>query len=244
MHRHASKVLWLCALILIGSGCNRLGGGVAHPAPSIGPAAREYLASDEEEEDGYGFYSYLLLPKPPKPATIERYRAAFDAFLRIVPKQQQRLEPAQLNLTYALVMRTPPESVLAVMAGALPDDPRRKAAIDWLIEHHDYARSAEILRRIHKTHESGPFIVQAAKPIGSSEVKAVLVQDLSSVEPNVVGDIVDQVLAESDQKESWADDELKSYFLHVRNFWERLGINAKRVTALVSWIPLDKLLDS
>jgi hypothetical protein len=249
MHRHALKWLWLCALIMIGSGCNHLGGGAAHPVPSmgpaIGPAAREYLASSEQEEEGYGFYSYLLLPKPPKPATIERYRAAFDAFLRIIPKEQQRLEAARLNLTYALVTDAPPESVQAVMAGALPDDPRRKAAIDWLIEHHDYARSTEILRRFRKAGESGPLIVQAPKPIASlSDVKAALVQDLSEFDPKLIGEIVDHVFAESDDKQSWSDDELATYLIVVRNFWERLGVNATRVTALVSWIPIDKLLGS
>lgn len=251
MHPRKSnaKVLWLCVALVFAVGCNHLGGTArpTTPAPSsIGPAAREYLASSEEEEEGYGFYSYLLLPKAARdPATVARYRAAFDAFLRIIPKQQQRLQPAALNLAYALVLSEPPESVRAVMAGALPNDPRRTAAVEWLIENHDYARSAAILRSLHITQASGPFILQAPQPVASmTDANQVLVQDLTGVETNLVGEIVDHTLEASDEKQSWSDDELESYLMQVRNFWERLGINAQRVAALVSWVPVDKLLGS
>jgi hypothetical protein len=241
--------LALClSLIVAAAGCNQLGatGPSTTPVrPEIGPAVRDYLASDEEEAEGYGFYTYLLLRQGPGPANLARYRAAFDAFLRILPSQEARESGAELNLTYTLVKTPPGAEVSAVMSGALPDDPRRRLAIDWLIENHDYGRSQQLLRKLGNASRGGPYIVQARRPLVAhpGNEPSVIVQDLSGFEADLTADLVEHVLRASDEKASWQDGELQAWLLSVRNVWERLGVNAKRVVTLVDVLPLAKLLD-
>lgn len=247
--RKLSRTYLGLALLALAAGCNQL--GAAGPSttpgqPGIGTAVREYLARGEEEAEDYGFYSYLLLREAPRSQAIrERYAAAFDEFLRIPERRTAEERAALLNLTYTLVDATPPELVDNVIQGSAKDDATRQAAIDWLIDHHHYARSAAILRRLGALRDAGPYIVQAPKPLAgkNAPVTYAIVQNLSSFDPALIGEVLHHVLKASDEKVDWQQDELQRWLLDVRNVWEHVGVNAKRVAALVSLLPFEKLLD-
>ena len=71
--------------------------------------------------------------------------------------------------------------------------------------------------------------------------ETVLVQDLSTFEPEFIGGVVEHVLRESAQKQSWADDDLQLWLIRVRDIWHKFGANTQRVAEVVTTVPVSHL---
>jgi len=144
-------------------------------------SGRTLLARASQEEIGYGLYTYVLFGAQPNTAMRERYMAALDAYLNVIPDIegfQQNLAPARRNVTFFPVDQP------------LSPDVRGDAAASraWLLEHHDYARARQILQPIADARRDGPFLLSCAAPRSTQAVSTspCLFQDLSTVPPRLV----------------------------------------------------------
>lgn len=229
----------LLMLVLAVCGCNFSGGGKLIEAPTqekVGPATRDYLSTDEAEDPGYGFYSYLLFSRPPNPQNLARYCATFEEFLGLPEKGTDLRRPDQLNLTYTFVTEPARGSLGDIPETLAPTDPRRRDAASWLATHHDHRRSHTLLKKLGLGKHSGPFLVQARRPLGDAPPgdARVYLHDLSSLSAEKVGEMLGILLRETDER-GWNDDALEIWFVRVRDFWQRLGIRAQQVGELVAW---------
>ncbi|HEU4890429.1 MAG TPA: hypothetical protein VFT47_02695, partial [Vicinamibacterales bacterium] len=144
-------------------------------------SGRTLLARANREEIGYGLYTYVLFGAQPNAAMRERFMAAIDAYLNVIPDIegfQQNLALPQRNVTFFPVDQP------------LSTDIRSDAATfkAWLLEHHDYARARQILQPIEAARRDGPFLLSCAEPRSAAPKSAgpCLFQDLSTVPPRVV----------------------------------------------------------
>ena len=95
------------------------------------PTVRSDLLRNHPEEDGFGLYSYILMPAPPPPASLERFRSVIKSYLVMFQTSDamQGIDRSELNITYLPVRSNPPQ--------AFTDEDRR---VDWYIHNYDYPR--------------------------------------------------------------------------------------------------------
>lgn len=138
-------------------------------------SARSFLIKDQDEESGYGLYSYLLFGSPPTEANRKRYLKAIEAYIKLLlplKDLQDNVAHGKLNVTYFLTKTVPPSSPTS----------------EWLLANYDFARARILLDLLPGNHRQGPYLISALAPLstGSSLPKQYLFQDLSQVptEPN------------------------------------------------------------
>jgi hypothetical protein len=206
---------------------------VRRDATIRGPGGRETgsaaLPAGEGEAPGFGLYSYLLLGAPPADATRARHLAAIDAYWRLVPEVaslERYVARAQLNVAYLPVTVTPPPAV----------------STEWLLEHHDHARSRSLLRLLPGTYRDGPYILSVLTPIGapgegSTLAGPYLFQDFSSASPHLAAAWVRQFLNQAAQERFWESRTGERLAFRLRLTIAVMGAGLPEVRkALDTWI--------
>ena len=172
---------------------------------------REFLPTGQNEESGYGLYSYLLFGTQPTEGTRERYLAAIRAYLEMietVEKLRTQFDKKELNITYLLVTEEP-----------LGDKP----AAEWLLEHYDFARAMKLLGAFPQSGSLGPYLFSTTEPASpaAAENKNVtcpcLFQDLSTVEPSIMVLWIQEFKNQAAQEEFWRQDTRETAVLKLRN---------------------------
>lgn len=179
-------------------------------------SGKELLVRGERQRPGYGLYSYLLIPtRPTDEERAARTRAAFEAFLALIPD----IEAFQGGLP----LRRVNLSVLPVEEPA-PSKLETAKLVDWLMEHYDFARARELLLDAPGPQEDGPYLVSGLKPLtGDGTSDELLVQDLSWVPPHLVAAWVREFLNQAEQSDAWEGRTLRSFALKLRTIVGVLG---------------------
>ena len=207
-HRYLMVVLGLGLLPVL---------GCAAPAPPmrIEHSGRSLLVDRDEEEQGFGLYSYLLFGSPPPqesesrpseesrsevcPPAEEsraRYLATLQGYVDVVQPIEDVLgyrEPATVNITYLPVKSMVPEAV--------------QESPEALLDNYNYVRAEVILDALDGEDDlrDGPYIVSYQQPLtGMSGLRErYLFQDLSSVPPRLIHLWVKEFLNQVEQPEYW-----------------------------------------
>jgi len=184
---------------------------------------RDLLFPGEAERSGHPLYSYLLFAGASEGDREERLRfnSAIKAFVGQV-RSAEELEHSgaargEINIFYVpmepIFEDTTPESLRVYFA-------QRSEAqqIALLQELYDHARAEVLLGRMRLTG-SGPFIVSVLKPLSkhpARESEAFLVQDLSSVPPELVALWVDEFKRQVVREATKSPEHLRRLALNLR----------------------------
>ena len=161
-------------------------------APLI--SGRTLLLRDEKEDEGYGLYTYLLFGSRPSGVMRERFSAALDAYLDVIPPIeafQQGLPLGRRNVT-----------VLPVDEQFSEDTRSDRTALKaWLLDHYDYARAREILRPVPGAVRDGPYFLSCSSPeVGRGLAQGqCLFQSLASVPPHLIALWTKEFLNQAEQ---------------------------------------------
>jgi hypothetical protein len=213
------------------------------PAPTMSPAppppapsaamprvtGTAFLLTGQDEDAGYGLYSYALLSHAPEASDQARYHALIRALLDLptaADLTHTRIVRTRINITYMLVKSTPPtQSSL-------------DAQTDYILAHYDYARGAVLLASLPQKTGPGPVIVSVLQPMSVTAIPhPVLVQDLSTAQPTLMADYVTSFKNQVAQQQFWQPQALSAFALTLRNLLETaatgLGMSQD---AVKSWI--------
>jgi hypothetical protein len=174
--------------------------------------ARNYLISGENEEEGFGLYSYILFTEYPDKNDSLKYAALLSAYLKKIQEVNQLLEyvsPDRMNSIYLPVMEDP------YYLNGLND----LQQIDTLIKIYDYARAQAYLNKFEEDLTDGPYIISYNLPLSQAGniSSKYLLQDLSKVHPEVVSLWVDEFLKQSAKEAYWDEEHLKNFSNDLRN---------------------------
>jgi hypothetical protein len=174
----------------------------------------QWLIKGDSENPSYGLQSYFILGLGAQPPAElrERYLAAIDAYLRMVP-EIARLEDyfkdrRDLNVTYLPIATAPPDDV----------------SREWVLQHYDYERARFILSKIDPTLRSGPYLISAATPIGSPDSDTarlksgsdILLMDLSAVPPDLMDVWIKAFLNQTAQERFTEPNRIRDLQLKMR----------------------------
>jgi hypothetical protein len=150
---------------------------IDYPEHKVSVTTHHILEPEEQEESGYGLYSYIIFPKHPTQVRYEAYRRLIREYLLLWDdvRNYRHTSKKHLNITYL------PASSKCCYSTGLP----REA---WYIENYDYERAIRLLQSIEQSPSSGPYIVASPIPLTRANKKPVLVfcQDLNGVPGNLM----------------------------------------------------------
>ncbi|MFH5886380.1 hypothetical protein ACG2F4_18890 [Halalkalibaculum sp. DA3122] len=191
----------------------------------IAETGRDFLVDDEVEES-YGMYSYILFSQPPNENTYDRYNALVDKFLSFSPIEDfEKYYPRDsLNVLYLPVVEMP----------AYPTDS------DSVLAKYNYTRSKVIINTLPREyrHREAVYFVSSLKPLTNSTgiQEPYLIQDLTTIPPDLMGIWVDEVLNEFLVPRSWTENAMRKMALNLRTNIERAAEGLPTVkTALVQF---------
>lgn len=184
---------------------------------------RSLLFPGEEERAGHPLYSYLLFSGAREGDREERlrFRAAIEAFVGQI-RSTENLEEAgaareEINIFYAPMrayfIDTTPKNLRLHFAQRSPEK-----QVTLLLEHYDQAR-ADVLKGRLQLSGNGPFIVSVLRPLTREAVRrdeAFLVQDLSSVPPDLVALWVEEFKRQVVQEATETPEHLRRLALNLR----------------------------
>jgi len=168
-------------------------------------SGRNYLYVDQKEPEGFGLYSYVLLPERPSNDRMKkRFAELYKAFSRTMESAKDYLamgvDKEDINLTYWMLRLNDKDTEQKLSA---KDE-------DFFVENYDYVRARIILSHIKGLNGSGPFIVSYSVPLGSGtdipevERDKLLVLDFSNKHEDLFVDVFRtfQMLV-ADRSEMW-----------------------------------------
>lgn len=131
------------------------------PQQEVRITGRDFLLDSENEEPGYGLYSYaILLKKPDSEIELNRYLNFYTEFYSCLQPSESYIRRGvrkyELNITY-----WPLQDVKKIQVS------KENSDLNWnfFIDKYDYTRARIILSRIEKLDGIGPFIIGYNEPL-------------------------------------------------------------------------------
>lgn len=199
---------------------------------------RGFFIRGEQEEEGYGLYSYLLLGSRPNHLSRERYLSAISAYLKF-SKATDLLEilqeKDQINITY-LPLKEPLDRDLLTQLDVGREESYLYAAQDAL-EKYDYERAQVYLHRMEGDHLDGPYIISFRKPMSQNVLEPpYLYQDQSNVLPNLVALWMKEFILQAAQERFWERRTMYHLALKMRTYLGVMGEGVPEVMEALNTI--------
>lgn len=234
-----------CALTVVVSASER-----GAEKSSIQDLARAFLARDDLEGNGYGLYSYLVIPDEcvnSKSGTVRERCNIFvrEALLQIREEKDMKDADAvplsHLNITYFLVKHVIPSDITADLDRHLDDQVR------WILANYDYARCHKLLLLLKDPlTRAGPIVISTKEPVfltyahasGKSTEKTPnqLYQDFSDVPPNIMPMWFDRFRNQCFQEQFWQPNALNNFAWGLRKYLAIAGLGLPVAQASVKSI--------
>lgn len=209
------------------------------PPPGEGPAAgdgmprvtgRAILLPSQKEESGYGLYSYALMSHHPEGAELPRFKAFLKALLDLptAAAVERSVPRRRINITYLLL------ETLAPAWDTLSADDK----VNYVVDHYDYARGAAMVASLSQHTGSGPVIISLLKPLDVSQhPRPVLVQDLTTAQPQLMTTYVSYFVGQAAKDQFWQQSALSRFSLTLRNGLEvaAAGLGMSK-DAVATWV--------
>ena len=184
-------------------------------------SGRAFLFGEEQEEEGYGLYSYLLLPSRPGSDRVrERYLAVIVACLRymedVATLEDHITNRSQLNVVYLL---------LQVKASNEAIDGRLIPLSEWILDNYNYARARAYLACTKfrgAGPDSGPYFVSCSTRLNhAGDLRPPdsrrLYQDLTEAHASVASMWVRLFLRQARKVTFWEPDLFELWVVKLRN---------------------------
>jgi hypothetical protein len=189
-------------------------------------SGRAFLIGNEDEEGGFGLYSYLLLPSAPstddeKKRDLAVIKAFLEGLSEVAKLEEAGTKKADLNVTYLLLLEQ--------QNGKAP-------ANDWVLANYDFARAKNILRLFGRAgHDvvSGPYVVSSLVPLihQSDAPDHYLWQDMSHVPDSLAATWEKEFERRAGQKNFWSADKRNQLILDFRDFVATAAVGLPVVSA-------------
>ena len=194
--------------------------------------ARTFLINDENEEGGYGLYSYLLFGEHPDASGEKRDIIAIGAYLNMI-------DPVKSVTAYF------PKSKINITYIPLTEAPTNKMpTAEWVFAHYNFVRARILLRKVGTDLNEGPYIVSLEQPLSTTQtpVGRHLFQNLSHIPDdnvNIVGFWLREFQQQALQPEFWKPNTLKKWLLDFRTVISVLAAGIADATPSVEkWVKL------
>ena len=200
-------------------------------------SARSYLLPNEEEESGYGLYSYLLFPVPPRTEEERsRYLNTLESCLLVMQAVEEHIKrhrrPSQLNATHIPVTEVPNHS---------------QESAEWAanaLTVYDYTTAQKLLDKLDKTYQRGPYLISVLKKplsVRTMPVQEHLLQDFTGKVPELASRVVDLFTYRAAQQRKWSEETFLSFRLNLRNLIAVAGkVTPKVASALITLVQLNQ----
>lgn len=239
------------SLLIYCASCSR-----SSEAPKAVPreTGRYFLSGRNNEDCGYGLYSYVLFGSPPSDANRDRYLKAMATFLRVVPDigdlQLSGIPQRALNITYIpIVERSEQTTIANDVIGAKGDSRLIDDLATWVLRNYNYARARAFLNAMPGgPHLDGPYFVSTLKPLTGIErvTEQYLYQDLSSVPPDIIAPWIKEFISQASQEQFWEGRNAAQFTLKLRQSIALLASGAsesnrawpkakKALASLIEW---------
>ncbi len=155
------NAVWLLIVIFaLLSGCaSALQGGGKRLQPLL--EKHTFLESGQQEESGFGLYTYILFKSRPTALNKSLYLEMISQILRRtskLDKHKDRDTPKnELNVSYFLIQTAAPKVQM-----------KPEAMAEWILEHYDYRRAGKIMRKASVLEQNGPLLLSTFQPLTSS----------------------------------------------------------------------------
>ena len=152
----------------------------------------DLLGSVDNEEPGYGLYSYLVLGEIPTPNDRERVLSIITSVTHLPSADTLKISrpKKQINIIYLPVKER--SHILPLQASTILDN-------------YDFERALTITRRLSLTIRRGPYLLSTLHPLShAQEREAYLLQDLSDVDFSVAETWITDFGAEAMKAKYWA----------------------------------------
>ena len=172
-------------------------------------SAKHFLLSGQNEETGFGLYSYLLFSAPPEDEEERaRYLKTIEAYLAALPaldemRNNERL--SKLNVTHIPLKEMPK-----------PATPNAELAANVLAVY-DYARAQALLNRLDTTYQQGPYLISVRDHPLREGAATYLLEDLTGVVPEQARNWVKFFTYLAAQNRDWSDENFRRFGLNLRN---------------------------
>jgi hypothetical protein len=180
------------------------------PAGDHSISGRCFLSASDNEETGYGLYSYLLFSSAPasdneKQRDLAVIKAFLDLLSDVGDLEHSGATKGDLNVTYLLVAEHPQD---------------RLPTSDWVLDHYDFPRAKVLLRRFGRSGQSGPYVASALAPMSRTRTVPAhyLWQDMSHVPGTLAADWEKEFERRAARKDFWASDTRNQALLGLRDF--------------------------
>ena len=200
-------------------------------------SARRYLLPNEKEETGYGLYSYLLFPAPPRTEEEKaRYLKTLESCLLVMQDVEDHIQrhrrPSELNATHIPVTEVPKYS---------------KVSAEWAanaLNVYDYTTAQKLLDKLDKTYQRGPYLISVLKKplsLRTMPVQEHLLQDFTGKVPELASSVVDLFTYRAAQQRTWSEAALRVFSLNVRNLIAVAGkVTPQVANALITLVLLNQ----
>lgn len=191
--------------------------------------SRSYLVQNEDK--GFGLYSYLLFSERPNESNRSKYLNILKAYYNKIEQVEQQgryINRDSLNVIY-LPLRIKPNRSFYYLT--------EEKKHEWILKNYDYARARFYLNKVETILGRGPFFISYSKPLNqvSNLTDQYLVQDLSNVHEDVVTLWVVKFLEVSSKPHYWDQKDLKDFAHEIRN---KIAIGAEALGKSVEAINL------
>jgi hypothetical protein len=183
---------------------------------------RSFLTKDQREAPGYRLYSYLLLRGTPNSNNKDRYHEALKVYLEEIPEIEayRHIARGDLNVTYVPV------------TGSHPVD--RRITPEQLLKRYDFVRARDLLRRVPDATRDGPYIVSFNRPLSALNEELtrgeLLLQDLSSVDPDLISHWVKTFMKQASRPGAFAKEDTNTMLaLRIRTWLEDAATGLPKV---------------
>ena len=164
----------------------------------------------QDEDTGYGLYSYLLLAHKPDDNEQARYEAIFKVLYAMPDAKGVAISlcRVKINITYVPLAKFPNDW------GKLSDNDQ----IKYLVTNYNYAHATGLIGLIGGDYPCEACIVSFLHPLNSyTKPKPILYQELSRVDPAVLSEYIKDFKARAAQERFWEKKTLTSLRLALRN---------------------------
>ncbi len=192
------------------------------PTAVLGPLPDRgiLLGPDEEEEEGFRLYTYLVFPQPPSAAARNRFETALQVFLRVRGNvDRARPQPGGGELAFYLPLT---DVDLPEVPGSDPD---------WFFSNYDYLRARAALNAFEPAERSGPYLVSTPVPIGQAE--EAVVNDLTRAPDHLIEAWIRYYVYMAAREPSWGDRLRRTVVLRLRTV---IAIMAEGVPEVVEGV--------
>lgn len=225
------------------SGCGSAfhsAGKVLSPAHQPLLERHTFLEVGQQEERGFGLYSYILFKSRPTVLNKSLYLEMISQTLRRAPKldghKDRDTRKKELNVTYFLIQTAAPKTEM-----------KPEPMAEWILEHYDYRRAGKIMRKAGVLKQSGPLLLSAFQPLTSAASQIgsnSLIQNFSKIPPdrkNLISAWVNTFFNHVSIPQKWDDTSLSHLMLDLRTGIARAASSMPLIReSLMDWIKVYK----